>query len=762
MAKYLVTSGSTFTPFTYDELVAPLKDMATAHNAAQDAYDTLSTETAMLERYISDNPEDAKAKKMYTDYMDKLTTLQNNLWKNGYTVNTRQDLSVAKTGYTRDISRLATAVKNRQERSAAYHKLKMEHPDMVMGEDPGLSGLDAYLDNDLFGQDYFTYSGKSFADEVGAEVKAMGNEMLKDPEISKDPRLVGYLQQKLTEGFSNEERNNAMSFVRGILNAKKDGMSTEQVLDLAQNALDAGGEGLGLSMEEKLLAGALVSRLRSTGAAGKVSDSEFNRLIDYGGIGMAQGIGKSSITNLHDLVWAEQQKTAQENLRHRHALEEAAAKNGGSGDGIDAGIGYEIPSFYLRTQGADADRKTKMYGDYFGKVSKENPLHLNVNGQWVDLDTPEKATNYLYNNEFRTSAFNEYGLDTLKPATKKQESRVEYEYPDGTTQEFNIRTKHDTGDKVIVEVQQPDGKWVRWDEATDNFNKYRQDDKAYREKIEKENGIKFSDYDNDVKDEKKFRDEFGIDDPRGELRDYYRSIAEIKTGLDTEKPAMLVGPNNVSTLNAYSNEIANAYYSNMPTNSKDNHFAFYRLGADNKLNDKEKVKFNDVFELNDNGAIKDGSLMSIWGLPSLITKGPGYLIITTNKGKFAMDAHMLDTALGSVLYGSERNPMGLVGAVDLLYSPFEDPEDTFRMTEQEDKDFTDFTMSVFDGNYQRGAYKANTKKMMNDPEARADYYGSIVNLMHASFSQPREVLELLNMQTRGNSSAKAQPMFPRQ
>ena len=91
-----------------------------------------------------------------------------------------------------------------------------------------------------------------------------------------------------------------------------------------------------------------------------------------------------------------------------------------------------------------------------------------------------------------------------------------------------------------------------------------------------------------------------------------------------------------------------------------------------------------------------------------------------------------------------------------------DPEDIFRMDEDADNDFTDFTMSVFDPNYKKGSYNANTKKMMNDPDARADYYGSIINLMHASFSQPREVLELLNMQTRGNSSAKAQPMFPRQ
>lgn len=759
MAKFIVTSGSYFEPFTYDELAKPIQQTVEAHNAAQDSYDTLMSETEALRQYIMHEPDDSQARMLYDNYTARLSNLQNNLWEKGYNSGTRRDLAAARAGYASDIARLGAAIKTRQERSNEYWKTKHEHPDMVMGSDPGLSDLDRFLENDRFGQDYFTYSGKSFADEVGAEVKARGNAMLSNPEITRDPRLVGYIQQKLRDGFTNEEIDNAMSFVRGILGAKKDGMTTGQVLDIAQNALDGGAEGTGLSVAEQMLAGSLVTRLKSTGAADNISDSEFDRLVGYGQIGMMQGVGKSSITNLHDLPWAEQQKINQENLRHRHAIEEAAAKNGGD---ADTEVGYEIPSFYLRTQGGDADKKTKLYGEYFGKVSTENPLRIKIDGNWVELTSPEQATDVLYNNEFHTGAMDAYGFDTTKPASRRQESRIKYEYADGSTAEFNIRTKKGEGDSVIVELQRPDGKWEVWDEATENYNNYRNEDRKYRNKIETENGIKLSDYDNDTKDEKKFRDEFDIDDPHGELRKYYRAISEIKTSLGTEEPAMLVGPNNASTLNAYANEIENAYYSNMPSNKKDNHFAFYSLGVDNEIKDKNKVAFKDAFEFTEDGKIKSGSLLSVWGLPRLLTKGPGYVVITTTKGKFAMDAHMLDTALGSVLYGSSSNPLGLVKAVDLLYSPFSNPEDAFRMNEDEDRDFTDFTMSVFDGNYRKGAYEANTKKMMNDPDARADYYGSIVNLMHASFSRPREVLELLNFQTRGNSSAKAQPMFPRQ
>ena len=79
MPKYLVTSGSHYEPFSYNELVAPIAQMQEAHNAAQDAYDALNLDTESLRRYITDNPEDANAKALYDNYIDKLTTLQQNL-----------------------------------------------------------------------------------------------------------------------------------------------------------------------------------------------------------------------------------------------------------------------------------------------------------------------------------------------------------------------------------------------------------------------------------------------------------------------------------------------------------------------------------------------------------------------------------------------------------------------------------------------------------------------------------------------------------
>ena len=203
MPKYIATSSSYFKPFSYDELVKPLAQMAEAQNAVADNYDKISMESEGLRRYITDNPEDSMAKELYDDYMSKLTTLQDNLWNNGYNAQARRDLSAARAGYASDITRIAQAVKSRQERSKAYWDIKSKNPDMIMGRDPGTYGLNPYLTNDNFGQDYYTYSGESFMKEVGADAAARANEMLNDPRVVKDPRLVGYLQRITRDGFTS-------------------------------------------------------------------------------------------------------------------------------------------------------------------------------------------------------------------------------------------------------------------------------------------------------------------------------------------------------------------------------------------------------------------------------------------------------------------------------------------------------------------------------------------------------------------------------
>lgn len=334
MPKFLVTSGSHFQPFTYDELSKPVMQAVEAHNAAQDAYDTLSDETAALERYITNNPEDSMAREWYDNYMQKLNSLQENLWANGYNASTQRDLRAARNGYFRDITRIASAIKKRQEAGSTWSKMKLEHPELIMEDNPANVGLNSYLMDDNFGSNFYTYNGKTFAEEVSVDVAARGNELIRRPEVMRDPDLVGRIITKMKTGFTNEEQRNASGFVRGVISADRNGLKKSEILSRALDLVDSDAN-IGLTPEEKLLAGALLSRLNTTGAADRVSDSEFNRLLGYGDLGIsAASVSTNQKPEVQsDLEWEQQQKANAEERRHKNALSEIAARKGGTTNG---------------------------------------------------------------------------------------------------------------------------------------------------------------------------------------------------------------------------------------------------------------------------------------------------------------------------------------------------------------------------------------------------------------------------------------------
>ncbi|MBO6248878.1 MAG: hypothetical protein J6N54_08725 [Bacteroidales bacterium] len=308
MPKFLVTNGSNFQPFTYDELTRPLYEMAEAKRNTQDQYDALSMQTEALRNYISENEDDKRAKAMYDNYVSKLNALQENLWSHGYTASTRRDLNAARAGFSSDIARLGKAIENRQTRSAEYNKFRHEHPDMVMGSDPGLDGLDNYLDNDLYGTDWYQYSGDKFTAEVAADAGARMKEVFEDPEISQDPRLTGYIAVKKKQGATSEDVAKASAAVLSYLGGDTEAMN-------------------GLELVPSILANVLMQHLQSTGAAGKVDSNEFGRLVKYGISGLSASIGSQDTNFLADKQWEKNMQFALAGYQNQLAKDLANYKN---------------------------------------------------------------------------------------------------------------------------------------------------------------------------------------------------------------------------------------------------------------------------------------------------------------------------------------------------------------------------------------------------------------------------------------------------
>lgn len=405
MSRYIVTSGSKFEPFTYDEMVKPLQQMQEAENAAQDVYDTFSAEASALGEYITDNPGDERAKRMYNDYMTKLQTLQDNLYRNGYNAGTRKDLSDARASFG-NISRIANAVKARQERSKSYWDFKHQHPDMVMGNDPGQSGLDNYLKDDLYGQNWYQYSGDVFAKEVADDAKNRAKELLSNPEVIKNPDLVGYLQVKERNGYTSEEVANAQRNVDAILAGEN--------MDMEK-----------MPLAEKILTEVLMSHLDSTGARGQVSPEEFNRLVEYGKSGLSSAVGDPTITNLPDKVWDYNKQLALANIK-------AGGKNGNGGKKEEVPtIGWEQNEGFVRLKNAAEGKVTKaLHKEYADAYDGPQVLTL-PDGRTLPVNNAEETTKYVEHNPFRDAGINAFdGIDVADRKEQVSDSGL-YKYKGG-------------------------------------------------------------------------------------------------------------------------------------------------------------------------------------------------------------------------------------------------------------------------------------------------------------------------------------------
>ena len=405
MPKFLVTSGTSFQPFSYGELAAPVQQTAELHRATQDAYDAINLDSSAIAQYI--NPDlDPNASSLYNDYMTKLGNLQNNLWANGYNAGTRRDLAAAKAGYASDILRLQKAITDRQTRSSEYHNYIHEHPDAVMGEDPGLSSLDRYLENDRYGNDYFNYSGNAFTQEVGVDAQARVNELFDKYGADLERIIPGYYTFKVKEGVTSTD----VAKARDAVLQNHSGEGSTELYD-------------SLDPVQKILADVLESHLTATGAEGQISKRELNRLINYGADGLSQAIGKTDYQHLND--WQSQLA-----LQHQYAMEEDAFKAALSGSGKeenDYSVLDTIPS-EVRGQGYDKFSRefafnSKKYPD--GKVTINTP-----GGGAKQYDNMVSLAMDVYNPEVRSNTMKNMHVDVAMDMSDLKDSKdKEFDVP---------------------------------------------------------------------------------------------------------------------------------------------------------------------------------------------------------------------------------------------------------------------------------------------------------------------------------------------
>ena len=147
MANYII-NNSKFTPFTFQEMIAPL-------NMYKEAYDKVETDLDSLYSSIgnfnfSAVDDTSNAKRIYDSFNESILTAEEDLLNNGLGGNTRQKLLELKRVYNTNIKPIEQKIKKRESLIAQQDAIKKANPHVRFDIDYSTQSIDNINDSSTF------------------------------------------------------------------------------------------------------------------------------------------------------------------------------------------------------------------------------------------------------------------------------------------------------------------------------------------------------------------------------------------------------------------------------------------------------------------------------------------------------------------------------------------------------------------------------------------------------------------------------------
>lgn len=162
-----ITNTSVFTPFTYDEIAAPLLQQTQAEMELEDKYAELGQNAGAIGSQL--NPESDKiAFAMYQKYMRELERQAGELSRSGLNNTSRANLMNLFKRYGSDIIPIQTALTNRANEVKRYNELLDKDPTRLYNFNPSTMSVDNYISDPALS--FQSQSGALLAQEVANQV----------------------------------------------------------------------------------------------------------------------------------------------------------------------------------------------------------------------------------------------------------------------------------------------------------------------------------------------------------------------------------------------------------------------------------------------------------------------------------------------------------------------------------------------------------------------------------------------------------------
>lgn len=183
MANYSLVANTTFQPFTYQELVAPVAHQQQALENLAEQYDKLSAQADVLEAMgANDRDKNSGTYARYKAYSDKLRQEADNLYRFGLNTESRQRLTDLRRMYNTEIVPIQNAWNKRDEEAKLQTKAEMEAAargiDLRFSRRAADTDLQSYIDNP--NQTFRAITGQQITTEIANQFKGLASQIQQD------------------------------------------------------------------------------------------------------------------------------------------------------------------------------------------------------------------------------------------------------------------------------------------------------------------------------------------------------------------------------------------------------------------------------------------------------------------------------------------------------------------------------------------------------------------------------------------------------
>lgn len=194
MANYSISVNSTFQPFTYQELAAPLDRQELYHEKLAEEYDKLSSQADVLEAMgANDMDKSSGAYSRYKAYSDRLRKEADDLYKFGLNTESRQRLSDLRRLYNTEIVPIQNAWTKREKEADDQMKASLQNPSLMFTRDARSTTLDDYVRNPTGG--YGIINGANITAQMAGMAKNLAKQVRSGNRQNIDDYTYNYIEK---------------------------------------------------------------------------------------------------------------------------------------------------------------------------------------------------------------------------------------------------------------------------------------------------------------------------------------------------------------------------------------------------------------------------------------------------------------------------------------------------------------------------------------------------------------------------------------